>query len=65
MPTSFVILDRVVWGVSGLLGRLEATGDWAAIVAEYRKGAPPSTPLGVAEQAWRAARATGLPAGGA
>jgi predicted unusual protein kinase regulating ubiquinone biosynthesis (AarF/ABC1/UbiB family) len=59
MPTSFVILDRVVWGVSGLLGRLEATGDWAAIVAEYRKGAPPSTPLGVAEHAWRTNRTRG------
>ncbi len=42
MPTSFVILDRVVWGVSGLLGRLEAENGWAGIVAEYRKGAPPS-----------------------
>ena len=54
MPTSFVILDRVVWGVSGLLGRLEATNRWASIVAEYRKDAPPSTPLGKAEAAWRA-----------
>jgi predicted unusual protein kinase regulating ubiquinone biosynthesis (AarF/ABC1/UbiB family) len=63
MPTSFVILDRVVWGVSGLLGRLEATGDWAAIVAEYRKGAPPSTALGVAEQAWRTRRTSETAAG--
>ena len=54
MPTSFVILDRVVWGISGLLGRLEATGNWAAIVAEYRKGAPPSTELGRIEAEWRA-----------
>jgi predicted unusual protein kinase regulating ubiquinone biosynthesis (AarF/ABC1/UbiB family) len=54
MPTSFVILDRVVWGVSGLLGRLEASNTWAAIVAEYRKGAPPSTELGRLEAQWRA-----------
>jgi predicted unusual protein kinase regulating ubiquinone biosynthesis (AarF/ABC1/UbiB family) len=53
MPTSFVILDRVVWGISGMLGRLEATGNWAAIVAEYRKGAPASTELGAVEASWR------------
>jgi len=56
MPTSFVILDRVVWGISGLLGRLEATNGWAGIVAEYRKGAPPSTDLGVIEEEWRQSR---------
>ena len=55
MPPSFVVLDRVVWGVSGVLGRLEAEAGWRAIVAEYRTGAPPSTPLGVAEARWRAA----------
>jgi predicted unusual protein kinase regulating ubiquinone biosynthesis (AarF/ABC1/UbiB family) len=57
MPSSFVILDRVVWGVSGLLGRLEASNAWAGIVAEYRKGAPPSTELGRLEEAWRRDRA--------
>jgi hypothetical protein len=51
-----VILDRVVWGISGLLGRLEATNGWAGIVAEYRKGAPPSTDLGVIEEEWRQSR---------
>jgi hypothetical protein len=56
MPTSFVILDRVVWGISGLLGRLEAVNGWAGIVAEYRKGAPPSTELGDIEEAWRRER---------
>ncbi|MEO6120730.1 MAG: AarF/ABC1/UbiB kinase family protein [Acidimicrobiales bacterium] len=53
MPTSYVILDRVVWGVSALLSRLEATGHWRAILAEYRKGAPPSTELGRLEAEWR------------
>jgi predicted unusual protein kinase regulating ubiquinone biosynthesis (AarF/ABC1/UbiB family) len=53
MPTSFVILDRVVWGVSGLLGRLEAENTWASIVGEYRQGLPPSTPLGRIEAEWR------------
>ena len=29
-PASFVILDRVVWGVSALLGKLEAEAPWRA-----------------------------------
>ena len=54
MPTSYVILDRVVWGVSALLGRLHATNTWRAILAEYRKGEPPATELGEVEAQWRA-----------
>ena len=46
MPPSYVILDRVVWGVSAILGRLEATSNWRGVLAEYRKDAPPSTELG-------------------
>ena len=53
MPTSYVILDRVVWGVSALLGRLRATNNWRGILAEYRKDAPPCTELGRMEAAWR------------
>jgi hypothetical protein len=56
MPPSFVLLDRVVWGMSALLGRLEARNRWRAILAEYRHGAPPATPLGQLEAAWRAGR---------
>ena len=56
MPPSYVILDRVVWGMAALLGRLEAKGPWRGILAEYREGTPPVTPLGVAEAAWRAGR---------
>jgi predicted unusual protein kinase regulating ubiquinone biosynthesis (AarF/ABC1/UbiB family) len=52
MPSSFVILDRVVWGMSALLGRLEATNRWRAILDEYRHGSPPATPLGRLEEAW-------------
>ncbi|MDP8954123.1 MAG: AarF/ABC1/UbiB kinase family protein [Actinomycetota bacterium] len=55
MPPSFVILDRVVWGMSALLGRLEATGRWRGILEEYRTGAPPVTELGRIEAAWTAA----------
>jgi predicted unusual protein kinase regulating ubiquinone biosynthesis (AarF/ABC1/UbiB family) len=56
LPASFVILDRVVWGVSALLGKLEAEGPWRGILAEYREGAPPCTPLGEEDAAWWSAR---------
>ncbi|MCC5953156.1 MAG: AarF/ABC1/UbiB kinase family protein [Acidimicrobiia bacterium] len=56
LPPSFVVLNRVVWGMSGLLGRLEATNRWGAILDEYRHGAPPATALGAAEARWVAAR---------
>jgi len=59
MPPSFVILDRVVWGMSALLGRLGARNRWRAILDEYRLDQPPVTPLGRAEQAWL--RSDGLP----
>ena len=52
MPPGFVILDRVVWGVSALLGRLWARNRWRAILGEYRAGQPPVTPLGELEAAW-------------
>ena len=58
MPPSYVILDRVVWGVSALLGRMQATGNWKARLAEYRKGEPPSTELGRIEAEWAASRST-------
>jgi predicted unusual protein kinase regulating ubiquinone biosynthesis (AarF/ABC1/UbiB family) len=55
MPASFVILDRVVWGVSAILGKLNVSGPWRAMLLEYRIGAPPATELGAAEAAWRVA----------
>lgn len=54
MPPSFVILDRVVWGVSAILGKLEAAGPWRQMLLEYRSGASPATELGAAELSWRA-----------
>lgn len=54
LPSSFVILDRVVWGMTALLGRLGARNRWRSILDEYRFDASPVTPLGVAEAAWRA-----------
>lgn len=52
MPPSFVILDRVVWGVSAILGKLEAHGPWRAMLMEYLVEGPPATPIGVDEQHW-------------
>lgn len=57
MPSSFVILDRVVWGMSAMLGRLGARNRWREILAEYRFDAPPVTGLGRDEAAWRGGRA--------
>ncbi len=37
MPPSFVILDRVVWGVSAILGKLEATGPWRGDAARVHR----------------------------
>ena len=65
MPPSFVLLDRVVWGVSALMGRLGARNRWRAILDEYRHDGPAATPLGQQEAAWRAARADLEPAGSA
>jgi predicted unusual protein kinase regulating ubiquinone biosynthesis (AarF/ABC1/UbiB family) len=53
IPPSFVILDRVVWGVSAILGKLEVTAPFRAMLLEYQAGGPPATPLGVADSAWR------------
>ena len=54
MPPSFVILDRVVWGVSAILGKLQVTAPWRSMLLEYREDGPPATPLGEAEQEWMA-----------
>ena len=53
IPASFVILDRVVWGVSAILGKLNVTAPWRAMLLEYQNGFDPATPLGVADRAWR------------
>ncbi len=51
-----MILDRVVWGVSAILGKLEAKGPWRSMLMEYTAGGPPATDLGAAEAAWSAGR---------
>jgi predicted unusual protein kinase regulating ubiquinone biosynthesis (AarF/ABC1/UbiB family) len=54
LPPSFVILDRVVWGMCAILGRLGARNHWRAILDEYRNDTAPITPLGEHEARWRA-----------
>jgi predicted unusual protein kinase regulating ubiquinone biosynthesis (AarF/ABC1/UbiB family) len=61
MPPSFVILDRVVWGVSAILGKLQVTAPWRSMLLEYRDDGPPATPLGEAERAWRTTAHHGAP----
>jgi hypothetical protein len=55
LPATFVILDRVVWGISAILGKLEVSGPFRAMLLEYIGGGEPATDLGAAEAAWRAA----------
>ncbi|MFN3256711.1 MAG: ABC1 kinase family protein [Ilumatobacter sp.] len=56
MPPSFVILDRVIWGVSAILGKLEAHGPWRSMLLEYTNDGAPATDLGAAEAAWAQSR---------
>jgi predicted unusual protein kinase regulating ubiquinone biosynthesis (AarF/ABC1/UbiB family) len=58
IPRSYVILQRINLGLFALLGDLHATANWRAIAEEIWPflQAPPSTPMGEAEAAWRAVR---------
>jgi predicted unusual protein kinase regulating ubiquinone biosynthesis (AarF/ABC1/UbiB family) len=62
MPASFVILDRVVWGVNAILGKLEVEAPWRGMLLEYLVDAPAATPLGEAEREWRSASGSTPPA---
>lgn len=52
LPPQQVLLNRIHLGLSALLARLGATGDWAGIMDEYILDTPPSTALGEAGAAW-------------
>jgi predicted unusual protein kinase regulating ubiquinone biosynthesis (AarF/ABC1/UbiB family) len=58
VPRSYVILQRINLGLFAVLGELTATANWRAIAEEIWPfvQAPPSTPMGEAEAAWRARR---------
>jgi hypothetical protein len=63
IPRSYVILQRINLGLFALLGELTATANWRAIAEEIWPfvRAPASTPMGEAEAAWQAKRATAVP----
>jgi predicted unusual protein kinase regulating ubiquinone biosynthesis (AarF/ABC1/UbiB family) len=58
IPKSYVILQRINLGLFAVLGQLSATANWRAISEEIWPftQAPPATPIGEAEAAWRARR---------
>jgi len=58
IPRSYVILQRINLGLFALLGEMKATANWRAVAEEIWPfmEVPPSTPMGVAEQPWLAAR---------
>jgi predicted unusual protein kinase regulating ubiquinone biosynthesis (AarF/ABC1/UbiB family) len=35
LPSDYLLLNRIQWGLNSVLGRLRATGDWRAIRDEY------------------------------
>jgi predicted unusual protein kinase regulating ubiquinone biosynthesis (AarF/ABC1/UbiB family) len=61
IPRSYVILQRINLGLFALLGELSATADWRRIAEEIWPfvQAPPSTPMGAAEAAWKPERGNG------
>jgi len=58
IPRSYVVLQRINLGLFALLAELSATADWRCIAEEIWPfvQAPPCTPMGAAEAAWRAAK---------
>jgi predicted unusual protein kinase regulating ubiquinone biosynthesis (AarF/ABC1/UbiB family) len=59
IPRSYVIVQRINLGLFAVLAEMRATGDWRALAEEIWPflQAPPSTPMGEAEAAWKKARA--------
>ena len=58
VPAPFAILQRINLGLYAVLAGLGSTADWRRIAEEIWPfvDAPPSTPLGLAEAAWRQTR---------
>jgi predicted unusual protein kinase regulating ubiquinone biosynthesis (AarF/ABC1/UbiB family) len=54
LPPSFVVLNRIQWGLNAVLAQLNATANWRAISDELWPwvDAPPSTELGDLERQW-------------
>jgi predicted unusual protein kinase regulating ubiquinone biosynthesis (AarF/ABC1/UbiB family) len=53
LPSDYLLLNRIQWGLNSVLARLGATGDWRAIRDEYLEGGgEPATALGELDASW-------------
>ncbi len=53
LPSDYLLLNRIQWGLNSVLARLGATGHWRAIRDEFVvPDAPPATELGKLDAAW-------------
>ncbi|MTV27661.1 AarF/ABC1/UbiB kinase family protein [Nitriliruptoraceae bacterium ZYF776] len=53
LPSDYLLLNRIQWGLNSVLARLEATNDWRAIRDEYLDAVQqPATELGEQDAAW-------------
>lgn len=55
MPASYLMLNRIQFGLTSLLARMEPTACWGDILYELSEHAEPATDLGRREQAFMAA----------
>ncbi len=58
LPPTFVVLNRIQWGLNAVLADLGATANWRRISDELWPwvDGPPATPIGEAEALWLAAK---------
>ncbi|MEX1164980.1 MAG: AarF/ABC1/UbiB kinase family protein [Nitriliruptor sp.] len=53
LPSDYLLLNRIQWGLNSVLARLGARGDWRAIRDEYLEGGGgPATALGELDAQW-------------
>ena len=53
LPSDYLLLNRIQWGLNSVLARLDACNDWRAIRNEYvLADAEPATELGELDAAW-------------
>jgi predicted unusual protein kinase regulating ubiquinone biosynthesis (AarF/ABC1/UbiB family) len=53
LPSDYLLLNRIQWGLNSVLGRLGATGDWKTIRDEYLDDDnPPASELGELDARW-------------
>jgi predicted unusual protein kinase regulating ubiquinone biosynthesis (AarF/ABC1/UbiB family) len=53
LPSDYLLLNRIQWGLNSVLARLGATGNWRAIRDEYLEGGGgPASALGELDERW-------------